>query len=168
MNGVAALCRLEDTAMAMIKGTGLVFSFLQISSATGAIISTVATLSTKAEITPANNAMEMAAHWTLGTFSMIRSANSSGILLSMNSATIPIVPAIIKITLKSMVPKTLAGGSMPERIKINPDFYEFFLPRSKFTYFSLMEFVSLKTMYSKRLFIMLKQFRTTGYRRIEE
>ena len=52
------------------------------------------------------------------------------------------------------------------RIKINPDFYEFFLPRSKFTYFSLMEFVSLKTMYSKRLFIMLKQFRTTGYRRI--
>ncbi len=52
------------------------------------------------------------------------------------------------------------------RIKINPDFYEFFLPRSKFTYFSLMEFVSLKTMYTKRLFIMLKQFRTTGYRRI--
>ena len=52
------------------------------------------------------------------------------------------------------------------RIKINPDFYEFFLPRTKFTYFSLMEFVSLKAMYSKRLFIMLKQFRTTGYRRI--
>ena len=52
------------------------------------------------------------------------------------------------------------------RIKINPDFYEFFLPRSKFTYFSLIEFVSLKTMYSKRLFILLKQFRTTGYRRI--
>ena len=52
------------------------------------------------------------------------------------------------------------------RIKINPDFYEFFLPRTKFTYFSLIEFVSLKTMYSKRLFIMLKQFRTTGYRRI--
>ena len=52
------------------------------------------------------------------------------------------------------------------RIKINPDFYEFFLLRSKFTYFSLMEFVSLKTMYSKRLFILLKQFRTTGYRRI--
>ena len=52
------------------------------------------------------------------------------------------------------------------RIKINPDFYEFFLPRSKYTYFSLMEFVSLKTMYSKRLFIMLKQFRTTGCRRI--
>ncbi len=52
------------------------------------------------------------------------------------------------------------------RIKINPDFYEFFLPRSKFTYFSLMEFVSLKTMYSKRLFILLKQFRNTGYRRI--
>ncbi len=52
------------------------------------------------------------------------------------------------------------------RIKINPDFYEFFLPRTKFTYFSLMEFVSLKTMYSKRLFILLKQFRTTGYRRI--
>ena len=52
------------------------------------------------------------------------------------------------------------------RIKINPDFYEFFLPRSKFTYFSLMEFISLKTMYSKRLFILLKQFGATGYRRI--
>lgn len=52
------------------------------------------------------------------------------------------------------------------KIKINPDFYEFFLPRSKFTYFSLMEFISLKTMYSKRLYTFLKQFRNTGYRRI--
>ena len=45
-----------------LKGTGLVFSFLQISIATGAIISTVATLSTKAEMIPANKLSATAAH----------------------------------------------------------------------------------------------------------
>ena len=59
---VAAPWRLEETAMAMRMGMGLVFSFLQISKATGATISTVATLSTKAEITPANRDRHTAAH----------------------------------------------------------------------------------------------------------
>ena len=71
--------------MPMMKGTGLVLSFLQISMAMGAIIRTVATLSTKAEITPANRARATAAIWTLGTFSMMRSDSRAGILLSMNS-----------------------------------------------------------------------------------
>ena len=88
--------------MAMMKGTGFVLSFLQISSAMGATISTVATLSTNAEITPANSASATAAICTLGTFSMIRSASSAGILLSMKSLTSPMVPAIIIRTLKSM------------------------------------------------------------------
>ncbi|MBR2544543.1 MAG: replication initiation protein [Erysipelotrichaceae bacterium] len=51
-------------------------------------------------------------------------------------------------------------------VKANPDFLEFFLPSSKFTYLSLTEFCNLKTMYSKRLYAFLKQFRNTGYRRI--
>lgn len=51
-------------------------------------------------------------------------------------------------------------------VKANPDYLEFFLPSSKFTYLSLTEFCSLKTMYSKRLYAFLKQFRNTGYRRI--
>ncbi len=51
-------------------------------------------------------------------------------------------------------------------VKANPDFLDFFLPSSKFTYISLTEFCSLKTMYSKRLYAFLKQFRNTGYRRV--
>ena len=51
-------------------------------------------------------------------------------------------------------------------VKANPDFLEFFLPSSRFTYLSLTEFCNLKTMYSKRLYAFLKQFRNTGYRRI--
>ena len=51
-------------------------------------------------------------------------------------------------------------------VKANPDFLEFFLPSSRFTYLSLTEFCSLNTMYSKRLYALLKQFRNTGYRRI--
>ena len=82
---VAAPCRLDDTAIAMIKGTGLVFSFLQISSAIGATIKTVATLSTNAEMIPAKRANATAAIWMFGTFSITRSARSAGILLSINS-----------------------------------------------------------------------------------
>ena len=51
-------------------------------------------------------------------------------------------------------------------VKANPDFLDFFLPSSRFTYISLTEFCSLKTMYSKRLYAFLKQFRNTGYRRV--
>ena len=51
-------------------------------------------------------------------------------------------------------------------VKANPDFLDFFLPSSRFTYISLTEFCSLKTMYSKRLYSLLKQFRNTGYRRV--
>lgn len=51
-------------------------------------------------------------------------------------------------------------------VKANSDFLDFFLPSSRFTYISLTEFCSLKTMYSKRLYAFLKQFRNTGYRRV--
>ena len=110
---VAAPCKLDETAIAIINGTGFVFNFLQISRATGAIINTVATLSTNAEITPANKAIATAAHLTLGTFSIIRSASNSGILLSINNATIPIVPAIINRTLKSITPIIFSKDNIP-------------------------------------------------------
>src|SRR5699024_6800813 len=82
---VAAPWRLEDTAMEMSTGTGLTLSLRQISMATGAIMRTVATLSTKAEIIPAKRLRDTAAHWTVGTFSIMRSAMRSGIRLSMKS-----------------------------------------------------------------------------------
>ena len=46
---------------------------------------------------------------------------SEGILLSMNRETRPMVPAIIRSTLKSNSPITLPRGSMPVTIKITPD-----------------------------------------------
>ena len=118
---VAAPCRLEDTATPMMKGTGFVLSFLQISSATGAIISTVATLSMKAEIIPANRAIATAAARMLLTRSITRSARRAGILLSMKSATRPIVPAIIRITFRSMEGSTFPRGSMPVAMKTSAE-----------------------------------------------
>ena len=112
---VAAPCRLEDTAMQMMKGTGLVFSLRQTATATGATIRTVATLSTNAEISPANRLRHTAAHRTLGTRFMIWSARRSGIRLSMNSCTMPMVPPIISSTLKSRLPGSSETGSIPVR-----------------------------------------------------
>ena len=65
---VAAPCRLLDTAMAMMSGIGLVLSCLATARPTGATISTVATLSTKAEIRPEKIDSTTAAHWIFGTF----------------------------------------------------------------------------------------------------
>jgi hypothetical protein len=110
---VAAPWRLEEIAMAMMLGTGEMFSFLAMMSATGATISTVATLSTNAEMIPANSDRATTAHFTSGIRSMIRSARSDGILDSMNSETTPIVPAIIRMTFQSTEPKTLSNGRMP-------------------------------------------------------
>ena len=100
--------------MAMIKGTGLVLSFLHISMAIGAIIRTVATLSTNAEIIPAKSESATAAACTVPTLSIMRSAMSAGILLSMNSCTSPMVPAIISRTLKSMDGMIWLSGSIPD------------------------------------------------------
>ena len=96
---VAAPCRLEDTAMAMSTGTGEIFSLRAMARPTGATMSTVATLSTKALMTPANSASIHTAHLTSGTRTISISARRAGILLSMNSATVPMVPAIMSSTL---------------------------------------------------------------------
>ena len=85
--------------MAMSTGTGDTFSFLEIASPTGATMSTVATLSTKALITPAKRASAVTAHMTFGVFVIISSARRAGILLSMKRLTRPMVAAIIISTL---------------------------------------------------------------------
>ena len=53
-----------------MAGTGEVFTFLQKASATGAIISTVATLSTKAETIPAKRESATTTHFILGILEM--------------------------------------------------------------------------------------------------
>ena len=95
---VAAPWRLEETAMAMIMGTGLIFNRLEMAMATGATMRTVATLSTNA----ANRASITTAHLTLGTWARSTSAIRAGIRDSMNSDTMPMVPAIIISTFQSM------------------------------------------------------------------
>ncbi len=103
---VAAPCKLEDTAIAMMLGTGETFNFFAMVKATGATMSTVATLSIKAEIMPANRDKAMIAHLTLGVLRIIKSASRAGILDSINKETIPIVPAIIMMTFQSTAKNT--------------------------------------------------------------
>ena len=80
---VAAPWRFEDTAMQMIDGTGEMLTFLQKARATGAIMSTVATLSTNAETIPAKSERQTIAHLTFGIFEMRMSDMSCGIFDSM-------------------------------------------------------------------------------------
>ena len=54
--------------MDIITGTGEILSFFDIARPMGATMSTVATLSTKALITPAKRAKTVTAHFTFGTF----------------------------------------------------------------------------------------------------
>ncbi len=86
---------------------------MEICKATGATISTVATLSMKAEIIPENNARAIIAHFTFGVFSIRMSANLEGILASIKRDTTPMVPAIIKITFQSMAANTSILGKIP-------------------------------------------------------
>ena len=85
--------------MAISTGTGDIFSLREMARPTGATISTVATLSTNALMMPANSASAVTAHFTLGTLLINISASRAGILLWINSVTVPIVPAIINSTL---------------------------------------------------------------------
>ena len=118
---VAAPCKLDETAMQMSSATGDILSFFAIDSATGAIIRTVATLSTNADTTPANTDSATATHMTLGVFCSRRSAMRSGIFDSINSATVPIVPASIRRTFQSMAVKTEASGIAPETTKMTAE-----------------------------------------------
>ena len=109
---VAAPCKLELTALARIGCTGEIFSFLEMASPTGASISTVATLSTKADTSPANSASAMMSHFTLGSTATSRSDRRFGILDRMNRSTVPMVPASIISTFQSTVPATSPNGTI--------------------------------------------------------
>ena len=85
--------------MEISTGTGEIFNFLEMARPTGATISTVATLSTKALMTPAKRARAVTAHFTFGTLVIRSSARRAGIRLSMNRVTVPMVPPIIRRTL---------------------------------------------------------------------
>ena len=85
--------------MDIITGTGEILSFFDIASPMGATMSTVATLSTKALITPAKRAKTVTAHFTFGTLEISTSERRAGILLSINRVTMPMVPPIISRTL---------------------------------------------------------------------
>ena len=98
---VAAPCRLDDTATAIITGIGDTSAFFATAMPIGAIISTVATLSINAETTPLNTASSTNAMTAFGTFFIRLSASLLGIPESVKIPTVIIMPSSIKITLKS-------------------------------------------------------------------
>ena len=110
---VAAPCRLEETAMESTMGTGEIFSSRQIAIATGATIRTVATLSIKAEISPANRDMKIVTVRTLPDFSRRISAIFAGMPLSIKKSTISMVPHIIMSAFQLTAPGTACRGRIP-------------------------------------------------------
>ena len=62
----------------------------------------------------------MTAHLTLGMRAMRRSARRAGILDSMKSATMPIVPAMIMSTFQSIAVAKSPHGKMPMQRKRKP------------------------------------------------
>ena len=106
--------------MEMSIATGEMPSFFAIARPTGAIMSTVATLSTNAETTPANSDIATTTHITFGVFLRISSAMRLGIWDWMNSETVPIVPASIRRTLKSIASASPLRGTRPLRRKSAP------------------------------------------------
>jgi len=118
---VAAPCRLDETAMETSSGTGEMSSRSAIASATGATIRTVATLSTNAEIMPANRDSATATHMTFGVFLSSLSAIRSGIFDSMKNETVPIVPASIMRTFQLICLNASETGMMPLTIKMSAE-----------------------------------------------
>ncbi len=97
----------------MSSGTGETSSRLAMARPTGAIMSTVATLSMNADTTPANSDRATAAHMTFGVLLSSRSAMRFGIFDSMKNATVPIVPASIMRMFQSTAPGSSRGGTSP-------------------------------------------------------
>ena len=104
--------------MARMGATGEIFSFLAMATPTGASISTVATLSTKADTRPANRARAMMSHFTLGSRATSRSDRRLGMLDRINRSTVPMVPASISSTFQSTAPGISPRGTMPSTRKI--------------------------------------------------
>ena len=92
---VAAPCKLDETAILIITGTGETFSFFEIAMPIGASIKTVATLSIKAETSPLNTERTTRAAIPFGILAISPSAILFGILDSEN------IPTEITETLKA-------------------------------------------------------------------
>ena len=118
---VAAPSRLENIEMHIIGITGEILNFFATTSTIGAIISTVATLSINADTIPANTARATVIHLIFGVFFIMNSASNSGIFDSMNRDTKPMVPSIIKSTLKSISESILPTGNIPSITNIQAD-----------------------------------------------
>ena len=116
---VAAPCRFEDTAIDRIIDTGEISSFLHTASATGAIMSTVATLSINADTAPENRDIRMMTHMTFGHLSRMMSASRFGIFDSMKNQTTSIVPPIIMRTFQLMTDRMYSrfGRRIPTSMK---------------------------------------------------
>ena len=76
-------------------------------------MSTVATLSTNAEIRPENRLSATMAHWTFGVIFSSPSAMRRGILLSMNSSTMAMVPVSIMSTFQLTACGAALSGTIP-------------------------------------------------------
>ena len=99
--------------MAMMGSTGEMFSFRAMAMPTGASISTVATLSTKADTSPAKRASTMISRFTLGMAFTRWSLSRSGILERMKRSTVPMVPQSIIRTFQSTAARASPAGTMP-------------------------------------------------------
>ena len=88
--------------MQISMATGEIFNCFATARPMGAIISTVATLSIKAEMKPENREMKTTAHMVLGAMRRSFSAMTSGILEAMKKYTVPMVPKSIISTFQLM------------------------------------------------------------------
>lgn len=95
---VAAPCRFELIAIAIKKGTGETFNFLEISKAMGATIITVATFSQKADINPENAETKRIAKPTVFVFETSLFAINAGTLDIIKTSATMAVPKKIPMT----------------------------------------------------------------------
>ncbi len=113
---VAVPCRLEAMARAIRKVTGETFSRRDISRAMGATISTVATFSTKAEMTLVSAQIHSTATPTVEERLTSRAARRAGTRDRMNSSASTSVPAKMPMTFQLMSLRIWPGVTRPKMI----------------------------------------------------
>ena len=99
--------------MDRIMETGEIFRVLHMARATGATISTVATLSINADTMPEKRDMKMVTYMTFEALSRILSARNAGMLESIKYSTMTMVPEIIIKTFQLMIRGICENGRIP-------------------------------------------------------
>jgi len=107
---VAVPCKLLEIATHMIGIVGLIWSLFAISKHIGAIISTVATFSTNAEIKEVKAHINKRIVETLRVLCARRVARYAGLLLTVKKSAINNIPMNIPKTLRSIDCKAISGG----------------------------------------------------------